>query len=188
MKPLPPACPAWIHGLGKNRQNNWQTRPFTVLMSPACRLVRHRAGHHISTKGELLMRRSIAVLVAVAFVGMSSFAVADDMGLGQMSEGMKQDMSGLSNDLSAQKEDLASDLKAKKESVKSEMKAKRDEAKAKKKQAKADLKAKKEHMKAKVKAKKDAARAKAAEARSVADDAAHEAGGMKNDVTGVMRN
>ena len=33
-----------------------------------------------------------------------------------------------------------------------------------------------------------AARAKAAEARSVADDAAHEAGGMKNDVTGAMRN
>ena len=61
------------------------------------------------------MRRSIAVLVAVAFVGMSSFAVADDMGLGKMSEGMKQDMSGLSNDLNAQKEDLASDLKAKKE-------------------------------------------------------------------------
>jgi len=43
-------------------------------------------------------------------------------------------------------------------------------------------------MKAKVKAKKDAARAKAAEARSVVDDAAHEAGGMKNDVTGAMRN
>jgi hypothetical protein len=49
------------------------------------------------------MRRSIAVIVAAAFVGMSSLAMADESGLGKMSEGMKQDMSGLSNDLNAEK-------------------------------------------------------------------------------------
>lgn len=43
--------------------------------------------HHISVKEGFSMRRSIAVMVAAAFVSMSSPAVADDLGLGNMSEG-----------------------------------------------------------------------------------------------------
>ena len=78
------------------------------------------------SRGGLLMRRSIAVMVAAAFVGMSSFAAADDLGMGKMSEGMKQDMGALSDEVNAHKEELKSDLKAKKDSVKSELKAKRD--------------------------------------------------------------
>ena len=50
------------------------------------------------------MRRSIAVMVAAAFVSMSSLAVADDLGLGNMSEGIKQDMSAVSDDLNAHRQ------------------------------------------------------------------------------------
>jgi hypothetical protein len=135
-------------------------------------------------QGGLLMRRSIAVLVAVACVGLSSVVLADDMELGKLSGEMKQDMDGLSNDLNAQKKDLANDLKAKKESVHSEMKAKRDEAKAKKKQAKANMRAKKEHMKAK----KEAARAKTSELKGAGEYTLQEAAGMKQDLKDALQN
>ena len=78
------------------------------------------------------MKRSIAAMVAVVCVSMSSFVFADELGAEKFAEDIKQDMSGLSYDLNAQKTDLTNDLKAKKESAKSEAKAKRGEAKAKK--------------------------------------------------------
>jgi hypothetical protein len=127
------------------------------------------------------MRRSIAVMVAVISVGMSSSVFADDMGLARLSGEMKPELSGLSEGMTAQKTDLTNDLKAKKESVKNEMKTKRDRAKAKKQQVKADVRAK-------TKAKKEAAHARGVKLKGIAEDTSLEADRMNHDLKNAVRN